>query len=205
MSLNDYEPVASRFARFITWLEPQEFSARVLSEMVSTPGADVCVFKTTIYIDGVPVATGWAEEIRDTSGKRSVNSTSHVENCETSSLGRALANFPLHNFAGSDFSKRPSREEMSKVERQSTWTMPEEAQRQAEGGVTVKGPQHGPLPEWFINEAANFGVTSVWDNRDKVAGTKRPWFKDVNGDKAFWPPKGTTEPAPKYDTEEEPF
>ena len=80
----------------------------------------------------------------------------------------------------------------------------------ATGDVVVKGNQHGELPSWLYVEAEKAGVSMVWDNRDKVAGTKRPWFKDVNGDKAFWPPKGTPDPviiAPivEWDTDEEPF
>lgn len=113
-NLDDYEPVASRFARFIDWSKTTEHFFAVVSEMLSAPGADVCVFKTSILCDGVVVATGHAEEVR---GAGNVNRTSHVENCETSSLGRCLAGFPMHNFAGSDFSKRPSREEMAKVQR----------------------------------------------------------------------------------------
>lgn len=112
--LDSYEPVASRFGRFIEWSKTTEHFFAVTSEMLSAPGADVCVFKTTIWCDGVPVATGHAEEVR---GAGNVNRTSHVENCETSSLGRCLAGFPLHNFAGTDYAKRPSREEMAKVER----------------------------------------------------------------------------------------
>jgi len=57
----------------------------------------------------VPTATGYAHEIRS---DRGVNATSFVENCETSAIGRALANcgYATHG-------KRPSREEMSKVSR----------------------------------------------------------------------------------------
>jgi hypothetical protein len=62
-------------------------------------------------------------------------------------------------------------------------------------GISIKGNQHGSIPDWLVLEAAQAGVTQVWDNRDKVAGTKRPWFKDVNGDKAFWPPRGTPDPV----------
>ncbi len=113
-NLDDYEPVASRFARFIEWSKTTEHFFAVQSEMLSAPGADICVFKTSILCDGVVVATGHAEEVR---GQGNVNRVSHVENCETSSLGRCLAGFPLHNFAGSDFNKRPSREEMAKVQR----------------------------------------------------------------------------------------
>jgi hypothetical protein len=60
------------------------------------------------------IGTGYAEEVR---GAGNVNRTSHVENCETSAIGRALANCGM---AGSDMTKRPSREEMSKVQRQTT-------------------------------------------------------------------------------------
>lgn len=113
-NLDDYEPVQSRFARFIDWAKTTEHFFAVTSEMLTAPGADVCVFRTSILCDGVVVAVGHAEEIRNAGN---VNRTSHVENCETSSLGRCLSNFPMHNFAGSDYSKRASREEMAKVQR----------------------------------------------------------------------------------------
>lgn len=116
-NLDDYEPVQSRFARFIDWANARQEFYAVISEMLSEPGAEICVFKTSILVDGVLVATGHAEEVR---GQGNVNRTSHVENCETSSLGRCLSNFPQNNFAGSDYTKRPSREEMAKVQRQNT-------------------------------------------------------------------------------------
>lgn len=57
--------------------------------------------------------------------------------------------------------------------------------------VRVKGTQHGPLPEWLAPACAAKGVTEVWDNRDKLSqNPKRPWFKAVNGDEAFWAPRG---------------
>jgi hypothetical protein len=116
-NLDDYEPVQSRFARFIDWANSRAEFYAVISEMLSEPGAEICVFKTSILVDGVLVATGHAEEVR---GQGNVNRTSHVENCETSSLGRCLNNFPQNNFGGSDYTKRPSREEMAKVQRQNT-------------------------------------------------------------------------------------
>jgi hypothetical protein len=73
--------------------------------------ADIAVFKCELWLNDEVIATGWAEEIR---GQGNVNKSSHVENAETSSLGRALANAGL---SGSDFTKRPSREEMAKVVR----------------------------------------------------------------------------------------
>jgi hypothetical protein len=114
MSIEDYEPVQSRFSRFIEWSETREQIFSVISELLSAPGDDICVMKTTILCDGVVVATGHAEEIRN---QGNVNKTSSLENCETSSLGRCLSNFPMHNFCGTSLDKRPSREEMQKVQR----------------------------------------------------------------------------------------
>jgi hypothetical protein len=117
--LSSYEPVAERLDR---WLNAKiagyEASTndypRVLTRMVSEPGADICVIRAELWLGEQLIATGYAEEVR---GAGNVNRTSHVENCETSAIGRALANCGM---AGSDMSKRPSREEMSKVQRQST-------------------------------------------------------------------------------------
>jgi hypothetical protein len=114
VSIEDYEPVQSRFSRFIEWSETREQFFSVISELLSAPGDDICVMKTTILCDGVVVATGHAEEIRN---QGNVNKTSSLENCETSSLGRCLSNFPMHNFCGTSLDKRPSREEMQKVQR----------------------------------------------------------------------------------------
>lgn len=55
-----------------------------------------------------PIATGIAKERE---GTLHVNKTSFVENCETSAIGRALANL------GFLIDKRPSREEMEAVHR----------------------------------------------------------------------------------------
>jgi hypothetical protein len=63
------------------------------------------VYRTEV--DAHPWTTGFAEETVSTRG---VNSTSALENCETSAIGRALANA---NYAAKG--KRPSREEMAKV------------------------------------------------------------------------------------------
>ena len=206
--LTQYEPVAERLDR---WLKASEqFAPRVFTNMESIPGADICVIKAELWLGDTRVATGYAEETR---GAGNVNRTSHVENCETSAIGRALANA---GYAGSDMTKRPSREEMAKVARPAPRTTKvtdlfPDAKEITGGDLTVKGNQHGELPNWLYAEAQSYGVTQVWDNRDKVAGTKRPWFKDCNGEKAFWPPKGTPDPVilppieEQWDTEEEPF
>jgi hypothetical protein len=151
-NLDDYEPVQSRFARFIDWANGQEHFYAVVSEMLSAPGAEICVFKTSILCDGVVIATGHAEEVR---GQGNVNRTSHVENCETSSLGRCLTNFPVHNFAGSDYTKRPSREEMSKVQRTSNGPAVERGVDPKMPSVTVTQPA-GLATEKQVYFAASF-------------------------------------------------
>lgn len=66
-------------------------------------------------------------------------------------------------------------------------------------GVTIRGTQHGPIPDWLVLEAFQAGVSEVYDNRDQLADNpKRPWFKATSGGKdakAFWAPKGTPLPV----------
>jgi hypothetical protein len=205
-NLDDYEPVALRLDR---WLK-QNPKGIVKTDLLSEPGADVCVFRAELWLDGQCISVGHAEEVRNSN---MINKTSSMEVCETSAIGRALANAGM---AGSDMTKRPSREEMAKSERYSA-PKPRIAQAPSAmadaNGVSVKGNQYGDIPDWLVLEAFQAGVKQVWDNRDKVAGTKRPWFKDVNGDKAFWPPRGTPDPIVatheddlvEFLTDEEPF
>ena len=222
-NLEDYEPVAARHHKWLT----QHPNGRTITHMVSQPGADICVIRAELWLEDVCIATGYAEEVR---GAGNVNRTSHVENCETSAVGRALANAGM---AGTDVNKRPSREEMAKVQRQSAGRGYLPAQQTTvhntvnkattpttdmagANGVTVRGNQFGPLPDWLVLEAVQAGVTSVYDNRDQVAGTKRPWFKATEGGKdakAFWPPRGTPDPVvatheddlTEFPSDEEPF
>ena len=58
------------------------------------------------------------------------------------------------------------------------------------GPLQIVGKQHGDIPEWLIKACKRDGVTKVYDNRDGLAiNAKRPWFKSVEGEKAYWAPK----------------
>ena len=106
-NLEDYETVEVRLEKFI-----KDFpDFRVETELVSFQN-DRYIVKAWIYrtfADSTPFSSGLAEE---TISSRGVNATSALENCETSAIGRALAN------AGyASKGKRPSKEEMVKVAR----------------------------------------------------------------------------------------
>jgi hypothetical protein len=104
-NLADYEPVEVRLEKFI-----KDYPAFRISTELEVVEASRYIVKAYLYKDAndsVAWATGYAEE---TVTSRGVNQTSALENCETSAIGRALAN------AGyAPKGKRPSREEMSKV------------------------------------------------------------------------------------------
>ena len=104
-NLADYEPVEVRLEKFI-----KDYPAFRISTELEVVEATRYIVKAYLFKDSkdsVAWATGYAEETVTTRG---VNQTSALENCETSAIGRALAN------AGyAPKGKRPSREEMSKV------------------------------------------------------------------------------------------
>ena len=104
-NLEDYETVEERLAKF--WKEHPD--GRIYTTLVEHT-LQRFIVQAAIYrteVDAQPWTTGYAEETVSTRG---VNSTSALENCETSAIGRALANA---NYATKG--KRPSREEMAKV------------------------------------------------------------------------------------------
>lgn len=70
------------------------------------------------------------------------------------------------------------------------------------GDVRIMNPAEaqGPLPDWLVRDCNKLGITAVWDNRAKAAGTKQPHFKEAvargatghgkDGEpKAWWPPR----------------
>ena len=104
-NLADYETVEVRLEKFIK--EYSDFRIATELEVVEKDRYIVKAYLFKTSSDSVAWATGYAEEkITD----RGVNSTSALENCETSAIGRALANA---GYAAKG--KRPSQSEMRKV------------------------------------------------------------------------------------------
>lgn len=143
--LDDYETVETRLEKF--WAKFP--NGRTETKLLKFDGGQYIVW-SAIYrdiADSVPFATGLAEE---TVQGRGVNSTSALENAETSSLGRSLAN---GGFAAKG--KRASAEEMSKVERKN---VAQSAIAEAKEKMAQTGKEYVPIAKednpWTIREAA---------------------------------------------------
>ena len=105
-NLADYETVESRLEKW--WKDYPDGRVATKIEQATDTRYIVSAQLYKTEADAKACATGLASEsISD----RGVNSTSALENCETSAIGRALANA---GYAAKG--KRASREEMSKVE-----------------------------------------------------------------------------------------
>jgi hypothetical protein len=135
-NLADYETVAERLVRF----HADHPHARIITKNLSTDQdrqVSTWVVLTEIWLPMLEIwedapaqanpenswflkATGHAFEI---DGGRGPNQTSALENAETSSIGRALANCGYSGDKKGDPNKRPSREEMEKVQRGQTPTV----------------------------------------------------------------------------------
>lgn len=112
-SLEDYETVEERIKRFYgDWPD-----GRILTENETIPEyrqEKIWVVRALVFLTGedvernCPKASGLAYEVDSSSGPQA---SSALEVCETSAIGRALAN------AGYSGNKRASREEMQKVQR----------------------------------------------------------------------------------------
>jgi hypothetical protein len=104
-NLADYETVEVRLEKFIK--DYPDFRIATELEVVEKDRYIVKAYLFKTSTDSVAWTTGYAEEkVTD----RGVNSTSALENCETSAIGRSLS---AAGYAAKG--KRPSREEMSKV------------------------------------------------------------------------------------------
>jgi len=139
-NLNDYEDVDSRIHKFY-----QEYpdGAIITEQVLNDEEKGIVVFKAIAYrtyADTQPSATGFARGARK---DRGVDASFWYENCETSSIGRCLANLGL-----SAKGKRASSLEMARVNDSKTSPAP----------IRVRTEEQ----KTFL-ESTNPGQEIVWD------------------------------------------
>jgi hypothetical protein len=192
-NLDDYEPVASRIKRF--W-EEHPLGA-IHTELIFDDGHR-CVVKATVYFDSTaqPVSSDYAEEIQT---ERGVNSTSRIENCSTSAQGRALA---AAGFLPSDWTKKPSREEMAKVQRSSNGPTFERGSDPRMPSVTITQPtglatdkqknmiraiskSHGALPPANLDQMTKFEASAHIDKLKTMEGNAQADEQDLQAEEPF--------------------
>ena len=144
-NLEDYETVEERLVKFWKDNPNGRVNTRLLESSASRFIVEAHVYRDAK--DDHAWASGLAEE---TVQGRGVNATSALENCETSAIGRALAN------AGyATKGKRASREEMSKVAAKS---VAENAIAEVKAKMSQTASTYVPVPKeddpWTIKDAA---------------------------------------------------
>ena len=149
-NLDDYETVEERLVKFWKDHPDGQIHTKVLEHTSARFIVEASIYRTEA--DPRPWTTGLAEE---TVQGRGVNATSALENCETSAIGRALAN------AGyATKGKRASREEMTKVAAKAA-VVDQVAQVKAKMAETSK--EYVPVPKeddpWTIKDVTP--VTTV--------------------------------------------
>lgn len=85
----DYKTVAKRVDEF---RKDYKTDMSIITELISIDEKTVVMKASILNKEQIVIATGYAEESRTAS---QINRTSALENCETSAIGRALANFGL--------------------------------------------------------------------------------------------------------------
>lgn len=193
--LQDYEPVASRIQRFYEAYP----NGAIHCEIVHDDGKRVMV-KATVWRDindARPSAVDYAEEVLS---DRGVNSTSRTENACTSATGRAIS-IAAYGLGPSDWTKKPSREEMAKVQRSSAPAMqqgndprmPSVSITQPAGLATDKqknmiraiSKSHGALPPANLDQMTKFEASAHIDKLKTMEANGQADEQDLLAEEPF--------------------
>ena len=158
--LSNYESVEDRIPKF--WADHP--NGRMVTALVHHDG-DEWVFRCELFRENEtePYAVGHAHEEKT---QRGVNSTSACENCETSAIGRALAQA---GYAAKG--KRPSREEMAKTSNRGNQQQKGEAVG-ASSPAAVVGGEGGSSPQTVACSVCAQPLTSAAIREGRSAHAK---------------------------------
>ena len=177
-NLDEYTPVSERIKAF--WIDHP--NGAIHSELVFDDGVR-CVIKTTLWLDKNDAQATTVDYAEELIADRGVNATSRIENCATSSQGRALA---AAGYLGADWTKKPSREEMQKVVRMSGDTQITESSNLA-------------------SEKQQNMIRAVCKSMGKVPPANLQAMTKREASAYIDTLKSGEQPAPQYDLPEEPF
>ena len=168
-NLDDYEPVEERLNKFIKDFPDFRISTELVAHTNDRYIVKASLYRT--YADSAAYSSGLAEETVSTRG---VNATSALENCETSAIGRALAN------AGyATKGKRASREEMVKANNNQPKTFKEKLEEKITVEVeddpwTVKAVDPAPHASMSVEDVAKaIGATVLTTDPTCNHGNRR--------------------------------
>ena len=162
-NLADYETVEERIKRFYK----DHPDGRIITENLTTlqdRQVSTWVVKAAVYLTvdeqaiATPKATGLAFEIDSAKGPQA---TSALEVCETSAIGRALAN------AGYSGNKRASREEMAKVQRGLTPVAP-----------TIDPGARDAIVKQIADATSKDQLRQIW--QDNLANLDAEWTNSLD-------------------------
>lgn len=174
IDLKNYEEVKTRIPKFYKKYP----DGRIITEIINASNDySSIIIQAYLYKDSLdqekdlPLTTGIAHEVKDLGY---VNKTAHIENCETSAIGRALANLGLHG------DNRPSREEMEKVQRMSK----SEEERKKNREKTIEENTKIANSPYYKNTEKHINDAKTLKDIQKVR-----WFLDTNkqvlGERAY--------------------
>lgn len=183
-NLADYQTVAERLEQY--WKDNPD--GRIDTELVEAVGNRFIV-KASVYrteVDAHPWATGLAFEIIS---DRGVNSTSALENAESSAIGRALANAGYS--PKGEPAKRASREEMTKVQNSQTKTFSQKLEEKitvevADDPWTVKAVDAAPQASMSVDEVAKAIGAKVLTDDPTCAHGNRIWATGTSKTGKVW-------------------
>tara|TARA_R100001079_G_scaffold85830_1_gene48811 strand:- start:354 stop:1028 length:675 start_codon:yes stop_codon:yes gene_type:complete len=172
-NLEDYELVEDRLKKY--WKDNPEGRIETNVVHITDDGSCVTIKADVTDNNGRLVATGIAQE---TKGDGFANTTSWMENCETSAIGRALANW---KYQGSK-KARPSREEMAKVQRNSVTPTTDTKKKAEESVADSSAPSVDDIiivTEGSMTPQCLSCGSELWDNRqDKASGKVKKTYPD---------------------------
>jgi|TARA_B100000282_G_scaffold235567_1_gene178020 hypothetical protein len=172
-NLDDYELVEDRLKKY--WKDNPEGMISTNVVHITEDGTCVTIKADVTDNNGRLVATGIAQE---TKGDGFANTTSWVENCETSAIGRALANWKYQG----NKKARPSREEMAKVERNSVTPTTDTKKKAEESVADSSAPSEDDIiivTEGSMTPQCLSCGSELWDNRqDKASGKVKKTYPD---------------------------